>query len=239
MRIRALTLYAEWLPAFTHMGKDIENRRWLPPKDMLRRCHTMGAQMALHCSASWPTGRSERWGWFADACSDAGWNVFHFPHGKMEIQRHETDESYLIKIPLGHIWGTTQLMDVIRPEQASDDPWAFGPYCWRLANLQPLPKPVPARGRQRLWWTDLGPDWVDELELSVRAANVLQNRGIESVAEMLEHDAAWYLRPHDGQPGMKRRTLAELRDVLAEYGLKIPGIDLIGPLTSTIGLETS
>ncbi|QEG40407.1 ASCH domain-containing protein [Roseimaritima ulvae] len=31
------------------------------------------------------------------------------------------------------------------------DPWAFGPYCFRLANVIKLPQPVPCKGQLGLW----------------------------------------------------------------------------------------
>ena len=33
----------------------------------------------------------------------------------------------------------------------SDDPWFFGPYGWKLADVIALPEPIPCRGAQGLW----------------------------------------------------------------------------------------
>jgi len=47
-----------------------------------------------------------------------------------------------------------------RGEHLADEPWSGGPlYGWRLANPQPLPEPLPLRGRMGLFEVTLPGDW--------------------------------------------------------------------------------
>ena len=58
--------------------------------------------------------------------------------------------------PRGVILGTVELVDVGMPYEFAlqADPLAFGPYCWILADPQPLPEPIAARGFLHLWDCD-------------------------------------------------------------------------------------
>jgi DNA-directed RNA polymerase subunit alpha len=67
---------------------------------------------------------------------------------------------------------------------------------------------------------------VDELELSVRAANCLENAGIRFIAELVTKTESEMLKTKN----FGRKTLNEIKDLLSEMGLhlgmKIDGIDL-------------
>lgn len=67
---------------------------------------------------------------------------------------------------------------------------------------------------------------VDELELSVRAANCLENAGIRFIAELVTKTESEMLKTKN----FGRKTLNEIKDLLSEMGLhlgmKIEGIDL-------------
>lgn len=54
------------------------------------------------------------------------------------------------ELPFGCILGIVNLVDVISPSQ-SDDPFAEGPYCWRLESPVKLERPVPFRGQLGLF----------------------------------------------------------------------------------------
>lgn len=67
---------------------------------------------------------------------------------------------------------------------------------------------------------------VDELELSVRAANCLENAGIRFIAELVTKSESEMLKTKN----FGRKTLNEIKDLLSEMGLhlgmKIDGLDL-------------
>jgi hypothetical protein len=50
----------------------------------------------------------------------------------------------------GAIVAVVDLVDCRRVAD-TDSVWAEGPFCWRLANVRRLGKPVPCRGRLSLW----------------------------------------------------------------------------------------
>lgn len=79
------------------------------------------------------------------------------------------DEEYNIHLndmPFGAFVATAILCDCLRIEEIErgvydkEYPWlrthehASGPWCWVLADVGPLPKPVPWRGAQGLWDAD-------------------------------------------------------------------------------------
>jgi len=35
-----------------------------------------------------------------------------------------------------------------------DNEWAYGPWCWILGDVQPLPEPIPYKGARGLWTID-------------------------------------------------------------------------------------
>jgi DNA-directed RNA polymerase subunit alpha len=58
---------------------------------------------------------------------------------------------------------------------------------------------------------------VDELELSVRSANCLQNAGIEYIYQLVEKSEAEMLKTKN----FGRKSLNEIKDLLTELGLNL------------------
>jgi DNA-directed RNA polymerase subunit alpha len=58
---------------------------------------------------------------------------------------------------------------------------------------------------------------VDELELSVRSANCLQNAGIEHIWQLVEKSEAEMLKTKN----FGRKSLNEIKEILAELGLSL------------------
>ena len=58
---------------------------------------------------------------------------------------------------------------------------------------------------------------VNELELSVRAANCLKNAGIETIAEMVQKTESEMLKTKN----FGRKSLNEIKEILAEMGLSL------------------
>ncbi|MBN1942720.1 MAG: ASCH domain-containing protein [Phycisphaerae bacterium] len=49
--------------------------------------------------------------------------------------------------------GVVDLSGIEPIDRVLGEPFAEGPWCWRLANPRPLSPPVPMKGRRRLWET--------------------------------------------------------------------------------------
>ena len=64
---------------------------------------------------------------------------------------------------------------------------------------------------------------VDELELSVRSANCLQNANIKTIGDLVQKTEAEMLRT----PNFGRKSLNEIKEVLASMGLRL-GMDIPG-----------
>lgn len=147
--MRALTLWPEWLPAFRHMGKTIENRGWAPPASLL------GQRFALHAGAN-IGGGSRRKGlkWLEETALEAGWAVGSF---------REDDVSHLLmdgpdgqgitsRIETGMILGTARLDQWTRGAHELGYKWAIpGKVHWMLSGFRWLDEGVPCRGSQGLW----------------------------------------------------------------------------------------
>jgi len=58
---------------------------------------------------------------------------------------------------------------------------------------------------------------IAELELSVRSSNALKNEGIRTLGELIEKSGPELFR----MPNFGRVSLAEIRQILAQYGLKL------------------
>lgn len=50
----------------------------------------------------------------------------------------------------GAIIGRVEIVDCVPVEDLAGDPWAFGPWCWSLANPQPL-TPIAYKGQLSLF----------------------------------------------------------------------------------------
>jgi hypothetical protein len=52
----------------------------------------------------------------------------------------------------GALLGMVDLVDVVpMSEDLEANPWAFGSYCWRVANPRLFPEPIPAKGKLMLY----------------------------------------------------------------------------------------
>ncbi len=157
----ALTLWPEWLPAFTHMGKRVENRTWMPPSWLL------GQRIALHAGKQIGGGkRAAGIRWLGETATHAGWMVFtdgldmsfvRLPGLPPGVGPEGFTHAH---IHLGAVVATAELYGVSRvahlKSTAAYSPWAIlGSVHWLLRDVVVLPKPVPMRGRQGLWKCEL------------------------------------------------------------------------------------
>ena len=129
--MRFLSLSRPWPYAFTteelppEERKLIENRSWMPPIEQI------GEQIALHAAKSWDP----------DAIG------LFLRLGLKEMPGRK--ELY----PSGVVFAVATLDRVVTADRtlpAVQRRWFFGPCGWVLADLVPLPVPVPCRGAQGL-----------------------------------------------------------------------------------------
>ena len=60
------------------------------------------------------------------------------------------DAPDLAALPMGAILGVMRIDDC-QPIAKVRDPWACGPFCWRVGEVRLLPRPVPCKGSQGFW----------------------------------------------------------------------------------------
>lgn len=126
--MRVITLYPEWAWAICYLGKNIENRKWLPNLEP-------GEKLAIHAGA---TRHAEALEKIFKLGSKIG-------HSEKSIQKL-LDE---------HPIQTGCIVAVVEYKGSCDNsksPWAVtGWNHWRLAKIKVLSKGIPARGQQNLW----------------------------------------------------------------------------------------
>jgi hypothetical protein len=54
-------------------------------------------------------------------------------------------------LAFGAIVAVVDLVDCVPLDEVASEPYAVGPWCWLLADPEPITPPVPARGMQRLF----------------------------------------------------------------------------------------
>lgn len=158
--MKALTLWPEWLIAFTHMGKRVENRGWAPPADLI------GQRIAMHAGVSIGGGRRDGFDGFAETAYDHGWRAAFLSKqdrrlGRMWIEAHchpatgGPKPGEMVQIPRGAIVLTAVLQEVRRHSHIMSDQWGRwaipGAVHWCLGEPDILPAPIPCRGAQGLW----------------------------------------------------------------------------------------
>jgi DNA-directed RNA polymerase alpha subunit len=75
---------------------------------------------------------------------------------------------------------------------------------------------------------------VEELELSVRSYNCLKNANIQTIGELVQKTEAEMLRTKN----FGRKSLNEIKEILANMGLHLAPDGGIGPATESDGKET-
>ena len=136
--MRAVSVHQPWAWAILHAGKVFENRSW-------RTTHR--GPLVIHAAKSDrllvsldPTAWQEKYG--------------------VELP----DRSQL---PFGALVGVVEVVDCVQVEEiALDHPgrrWVEGPWCWVLADIEPLREPVACRGDQGLWTPT---EWVADTVMS-------------------------------------------------------------------------
>jgi hypothetical protein len=124
--LRALTLWRPWSAAIVHGPKRCENRSWarrdeLPP----------GSLLAIHSGSQWAPQED------IDAISALWPGLDPDPHAH----------------PKGAVLGVAEVVryDRIHRDPIPADPWACGPWVWRLGRVVPLLVHLRMPGRYGLW----------------------------------------------------------------------------------------
>jgi len=124
--VLALSIRQPWAWAILHAGKDVENRSWKLPRNMI------GRRVLIHASA--------------------GCTLDEYEDGALSIALTcQADMPLLAELPRGAIVGAVTLLDCLDPEQNVGGWHVAGKYGWRLSDARELPKPVPCKGRLGFW----------------------------------------------------------------------------------------
>lgn len=135
--LRGLTLWRPWSASIVHGPKRVENRPWHPPIALMHG----DLWIALHAGRTWDGDSAD----------------FILKNWRAAMRLVGNDESQESAWPAE--WRAQGVVGVARVEQAlrvedmaeARDPWAFGPWCWTLADVRAVPDPIACRGAQGLW----------------------------------------------------------------------------------------
>ncbi len=72
----------------------------------------------------------------------------------VEKWRAMEPEGDWVVFTLGAIIGIVVVQAITTPERLRSED-AIGPVCWVLSRPVAFPQPIPAKGRQKLWWTSV------------------------------------------------------------------------------------
>lgn len=137
----ALTLWPEWMYAFLHFGKDIENRTWRPALSMLRRWHALHGGQAVGGVPS----RGDRFNSNHTDAVESMLNVAQLNIGK--IPQFTLADVLRCRgiVALGYL-------DSVRPPPPERRGWHM-PGCNGLhfSKIIALPEPIPCRGALGFW----------------------------------------------------------------------------------------
>lgn len=150
----ALTLWPEWAYAIAHLGKDVENRIWAPPKKLI------GSWFAIHAGKhiggkagddSMVEGLHD----LLNTAQELGWQLPAF-------------SELLPQIKTSAVVAVAKVVGVIR--QAEPVGWyqGEGAFGWKLDQIIALHEPVPCSGNRRLWM--LSPKVLSRVRDQVRSA---------------------------------------------------------------------
>lgn len=130
MSAKAISVNAYWAWAIREGHKRVENRTW--------RTHHRGV-LLIHASQS----------------DEHDHDALHFFAGQGIAPPKDAEIAAL----RGSIIARCELVDCddFAPLLDADDPWAWGPVCWRLGEVHALP-PIPTRGLPGLFHVDVSLD---------------------------------------------------------------------------------
>lgn len=142
-QIPCLSICQPWPWMILRGWKRIENRTWWT---------NYRGPLAIHAS------RSKTWLHAVEPLRRAGFPVPPTPAEAADGPSLFGDGfAGLAPLPFGCVVGVVELEEVLsygdNPSLA-DDPFASGPYCWRVSQPRELLEPVPQRGRASLFRVD-------------------------------------------------------------------------------------
>lgn len=155
MTLRALTIHQPWAGAIAHLGKNIENRSWITH---------IREPFAIHAGL----GTGPRWV-FEDAIEHV---IDRADCTRKAVAEATSNRGAVIAVAvLADVCSESLRIDWSSPPRCKCGPWAFNQHChFRLADVRPLPEPIPCLGAQRLWRLPEDVDAAVRAQLAERAA---------------------------------------------------------------------
>lgn len=142
--MKAITLHAPWAWAICYLGKDIENRTWKPPAELI------GQRIAIHA------GSKSLWKWRIWQPVLDLWDVIDQSCTWDKINRYGSSVDSFRSVKerdrfCSAIVATAVIAEVL-PPQDTDAGWHIaGQYGWKLTDVQVLPTPVKCKGKLGFW----------------------------------------------------------------------------------------
>jgi hypothetical protein len=105
-----------------------------------------------------------------------------------QIARFKNLKDPSIDFLYGALIGVVDVLDVTPLSDAlEENPWASGPYCWRIGNARRFAKPIPAKGKLKLFQLDA--DLAEQARIAIQTST----EGRPNLAEVAWIDALTHL----------------------------------------------
>lgn len=152
--IKALTIRQPFACAIAHLGQDVENRTWEPPRWLV------GGFVAIHAAQTVEVEQQQ-------VLQDA---IRFRTHPELNLPEHFNLVDNCVR---GAFVAIARLRGVAREDdfntgipESWSSPWFRGPFGWVWEDVLVLPKPIPCRGQRGVW--DPPPEVVIELRREYR-----------------------------------------------------------------------
>ena len=157
--VKALTIWQPWATAIALGIKHNETRSWNT---------NYRGPIAIHAAAKNDAHLRGLWLDVCGAMSDAGHDYFIkrvANNGPYYIEYRDNTREVICDLEFGAIIATANLVECIpitpeyvatlSPQELALGDYTFGRFAWVLEDVVMLDEPVPCRGGQRIWNTDL------------------------------------------------------------------------------------
>ncbi len=146
----ALTLHQPWASVVAAGLKNVENRSWTPPLDVV------GERIAIHAGKTWDDNGEK----FIREMIVTTPNMATALMIEQALRTAENTDSFIVATAVVAGCYSRDVHDLVFPSpreltlvqrEIAESPWFFGPWGWLLKDVQALDHPIRCRGFQKLW----------------------------------------------------------------------------------------
>jgi len=141
--MKVLSFHSPKPYALFHLGQDIINRDYAPPKSIL------GKRILIHTAKKFDSEAAKSL--FASRNRDTTSLIRNMPYQQL-VELYQAMKEY----PRGCLVGSVEITGFFEETfKTYNNEWAHGPYCWTIRDAVEFAVPLLVQGQQSLWEIDL------------------------------------------------------------------------------------